>query len=78
MLGLSLGQSLELRLALECTVCRQYLDSDKIADDVTEVALYGKLAYAQCPSCRRIVADRHDRNYRARVRRFLERRKTQL
>lgn len=70
MIGLSLGQVLSARLSLECKVCRQLLDVQRADDDAIDVALFGKVPYAQCPSCRQIVPDRHDQNYRRRVRRF--------
>jgi len=58
-------------VALSCHVCRQTIDEQQVTEDRINVLLFGALAYGQCPSCRQEVRDRHEPNYRARVRRFL-------
>lgn len=67
----SLGMCLQVTVALRCRVCQQLRDSERVAHSIINVALFGRIAYAQCPSCQQEVSTYHDRNYRARVRRFI-------
>lgn len=60
-----------LRTLQSCRVCLQYRDEDEAKRAAVEVALFGRGAYAVCPSCGQKADDAHDRNYRRRVRRFL-------
>jgi hypothetical protein len=59
-----------------CRVCQQSIDSPagSLHYDEVEQRLFGYKQYAKCPSCGHTVEDHQDRNYRARVRRFLARR----
>jgi hypothetical protein len=68
-----IGMQLRTAVVLRCGICGQIRDSDRVADSVACVALFGAVAYAQCPSCHQIVTDFKDRNYRARARRFVAR-----
>lgn len=70
MLGLS-GPRLVLNLV--CKVCQQTIDFEGAAETQKIAALFGRKAYAVCPSCGQEAVDHHDRNYRQRVRRFLKR-----
>jgi hypothetical protein len=67
-MGLSMRMS--IRLAMECSVCRQILDDHKRDVTAIEAAIFGAASYAVCCACGMEVVERHDRNYRKRWRRW--------
>jgi hypothetical protein len=73
---IGMGLSLRLTVTLECKVCGQSLNTKKRDEDLTNVALFGRVEYAQCPSCLQIVpfGQMRDPAYRRRVRRFVQKR----
>lgn len=71
MIGLRIG----LRVGLTCRVCYREIDPEDRADDASTIALVGAEPYAVCPVCRQIALCPRERNYRARVRRWLRRRR---
>jgi hypothetical protein len=63
-----------ISLAQTCKVCQEILDDEKRSTTAVVAAIFGADAYAICPSCSQEPANHHDRNYRARARRFIARR----
>lgn len=57
---------------LECTVCKQSMNSQRALDDTMEARLFGSMNYAMCPCCKQKVPDGHnDSGYRARHRNWV-------
>lgn len=70
---MSMSMSCSLRQGLECRVCRQWLFDDAPSPLAFEVAFFGAAPYVVCACCRQVVEESHDKNYRARFRRYVRR-----
>jgi hypothetical protein len=73
MMSLSMTPMLRLAQVLECRVCRQCLYDDTPSPLDFDVAFFGAAPYVVCACCHQIVEDSHDKNYRARFRRYVKR-----
>lgn len=58
---------------LECRVCRQAIIDERVGGTAVDAAFYGFAAFAVCVCCKQEAPDLHDRNYRARFRRYVRR-----
>jgi hypothetical protein len=56
---------------LECSVCRQPVEAQRVIDDGKLVALGGAAPFAQCPCCGQGVPRHGDPRYRRRARRWM-------
>jgi hypothetical protein len=70
MIGLS--HTCALRQRLECSVCQQTIEGEKVRSGEINGVLFGHAPYAICCCCHQEVHpdDAKDRNYRARWRRW--------
>jgi hypothetical protein len=63
---------------LECSVCRQPVEAQRVIDDGKLVALGGAAPFAQCPCCGQGVPRHGDPRYRRRARRWMADAQTDL
>lgn len=70
MRGLQLITHPSLSLELQCSVCRNYIDSLGVDDTQVQAKLFGAAKYAVCSCCGQEIKAPWDRNYKARWQRY--------
>lgn len=68
-----IGFQLRQVIGFECRLCHRLIDDDERKRTMVSAWMFGFVAYSICPSCFQEPEDMHDRNYRARVRRYCAR-----
>lgn len=64
---------LQLRMAQECSCCRELIDEEEASDNYAVILLYGSAKYGVCVGCFRSIPGPWGRNYKARWNRAFRR-----